>query len=285
MHLTVLHTLWRLLVGGLVIILAYVTFFLLYPYLDNHLPFLIVLIVLYLWLAYVGIPVLVRIWRSVFKPSRLPVYATTGDGWSSDPVNIAIVCKSKNQLIKNMHKAGWSVADKATLSSTFRTILSMILRKSYATAPFTNLYLFGRAHDIGFQIESGEQPSPRHRHHIRFWQLQTKDSPDKYGHTTFWNKILSIFTKRQQEIWIGAATYDSRSIAFRIQNLQVTHQIDDETDKERDFVVNSLKNKGLIKRLETITAGEPLEFRGQTFGVTIVTDGTLKVAELKNKLR
>ncbi len=281
MTFILLRALWRILVGSLAIGLAYVTVFLLFPYLDDHFPFFIVIIILYFCLAYIGIPLLVRVWRSVFKSSHLPIYATMSDGWSSDPINIAIVCKSRQQLIKHMHKAGWDEADPITLLSSLKMVYCTIFRLSYITAPLSSLYLFGRAHDIGFQIQSGSPPSPRHRHHVRFWQLQADNNTIPHTHVTFWYKILHLFTKRQQQIWIGAATYDSRSIAIRIQNLQITHQIDSRTDDERDFVIQSLKDHGSIKRIETITAGEPLKFRGQTFGLTIVTDGTLKVLELK----
>lgn len=68
---------------------------------------------------------------------------------------------------------------------------------------------------------------------------------------------------------------------MRIQNLQVTHKIDAETDKERDYVIQTLRNSKMVKRCETIPAGEPVKFRGQSFGTNIVTDGTLSVIELR----
>ena len=85
---------WRIVVGLITVGLAYTTFFMMYPYLDDRLPLFIVIVILYFWIAYVGIPLLIRLWHLALRPHHLPDYATSGDGWPSDPINIAIVCKS-----------------------------------------------------------------------------------------------------------------------------------------------------------------------------------------------
>lgn len=272
---------WRVLVGVLAIALAYGTAFLFFPYLDDRLPMIVVFVIIYAVAAYIVIPFLVRLWHLVLKPSHLPHYAVSGDGWSSDPVNIAIVCRDQRQLEKNMARAGWNVADKATFKNSVHLALAIFLRRSYPTAPFSNLYMFGRKQDIGFQIPTGTPPTPRSRHHIRFWLLNPEGA-DAHHHTVFWHDILHLFARSKRQIWIGTATHDVGPFAFRVRNLQLTHQIDERTDIERDFVLSTLKNGGAIKRQEIIPAGEPVKFRGQTFGVSIVTDGTLNVVELKN---
>lgn len=277
---TVLRLCWRLFVGLVAVALAYGTFFLFYPYLDNHLPLLINLIIIYVAIAYIGIPFLVRLWHLVLRPRHLPLYAVSADGWSSDPVNIAIVCKSRHQLERTMERAGWFVADKATFKNSLRLATAVLFKRSYPNAPFSRLYLFGRPHDIGFQIQTGTPPTPRHRHHIRFWQLQTEADKEPHQHTTFWQEILQLLPLRKRQIWIGTATHDVGPFALRVRNLQLTHQIDHRTDIERDFVIETLENINAVKRREIIPAGEPLKFRGQTFGVSIVTDGTLPVIEL-----
>ncbi|HET6747479.1 MAG TPA: LssY C-terminal domain-containing protein [Candidatus Saccharimonadales bacterium] len=277
----ILRLLWRLFVGAIAIALAYVTVFLFYPYLRNHFSILITFIVLYILTAYFGLPLLVRLWKLVIRPTHLPQYAVSRDGWSSDPVNIAIVCNDEAQLRQAMEQAGWHIADKPSFKNMLREAWAIIFNQPYLTAPFSNLFLFGRKQDIGFQIQTGDPPTPRHRHHIRFWQLQSE--PEKpHHHIPFWENILQIFFKgKKRQIWIGTATHDVSPFALRIQNLQITHKIDAETNKERDFVVDTLQKAGRVKRLETIAAGEPILFRGQTLGVSIVTDGTLPVIELK----
>ena len=277
---TVLRLWWRVFVGFIAIALAYGTFFLFYPYLDNHLPLLINLIIIYVAIAYIGIPFLVRLWHLVLRPRHLPLYAVSADGWSSDPVNIAIVCRNQRQLERDMKRAGWFVADKATFKNSVRLAVAVMFKRSYPNAPFSRLYLFGRPHDIGFQIQTGNPATPRHRHHIRFWRLQTEEEIE-HQHTTFWQNILHIFQMPRRQIWIGTATHDVGPFAFRVRNLQLTHQIDQHTDIERDFVISTLEQIDAVSRRDTAPAGEPLTFRGQTFGVNIVTDGTLQVIELK----
>lgn len=277
---TFLRLLWRLFVGIVATLLAHATVFLFYPYLRNHFPLLITLIIIYILSAYFGIPFLVRLWRLVIRPTHLPHYATTRDGWSSDPVNIAIVCKDEAILRKAMEAAGWHIADKPTLKNSCHEAWAIVFNRSYPTAPFSNLFLFGRTQDIGFQIQTGNPPTPRHRHHVRFWQLDGNlEKP--HHHLNFWQSILQIFPTKKRQVWIGSATHDVGPFALRIQNLQVTHKIDIETNRERDFLIQTLENARLIKRCETILAGSPIIFRGQTLGVNIVTDGTLKVIELK----
>lgn len=277
---TALRLLWRLFVGTIAIVLAYATVFLFYPYLRDHMPLLITFIILYVLTAYFGIPFLVRLWRLVIRPTHLPHYAVSRDGWSSDPVNIAIVCKDQATLRRTMEKAGWHIADRPTIKNMLREAYAIALNQPYPTAPFSNLFLFSRKQDIGFQIQNGNPPTPRHRHHIRFWQLES-EAEKPHHHTHFWASIFQLFPTKKRRIWIGAATHDVSPFALRIQNLQITHKIDAETNRERDFVIKTLEEAGHIKRIETLHAGEPISFRGQTFGVNIVTDGTLKVIELK----
>ena len=278
---SLLRLLWRAFVGCIAVVLAYGTVFLFYPYLDDHLPLLMNFIILYILTAYLGIPFLVRLWHLVLRPRHLPQYAVSTDGWSSDPVNIAIVCRSKNELQHTMKKAGWHIADPPTVKNSLRLAIALVFEKHYPTAPFSSLYLFGRRQDIGFQIQTGSVPSPRHRHHVRFWQLNSPSNETAHHHTTFWHNILQLFSTKKRQIWIGTATHDVGPFALRVRNLQITHKIDHETNKERAFVMQTLYDANAILRQDTIAAGQPIRFRGQTFGINIATDGTLQVVEIK----
>lgn len=277
---TLFRLAWRALVGLVAVLLAHGTVFFFYPYLDNRFPLLINLIIIYVFTAYFGIPFLVRLWRLVLRPKHLPHYAVSRDGWSSDPVNIAFICKDEHQLHRAMASAGWRVADKITLKNSLREGWAILFNQPYPTAPFSNLFLLGRKQDIGFQIQNGTPPTPRHRHHVRFWQLST-EVKKPHHHVPFWEGIFQLFAHKKRQIWIGAATHDVRPFAIRIQNLQITHKIDAETNTERDFLINTLRTAKLIKRSETIAAGDPIIFRGQTFGMNIITDGMLTVIELR----
>lgn len=272
--------LWRVFVGVAALMLAGLTMLVVYPYLEHYLPWFVVIILLYAGIAYAGIPAIVRLWHLVLKPNHLPVYATTFDGWSSDPINIAFVCKRRSQLVKAMRKAGWHEADRATIKTGVRLAYAILFKKPYPNAPFSSLYLLGRRQDLGFQIQTGSPASPRHRHHIRLWELDPTEN--QHHHMTFWDKTLGLFMRRHNhQVWVGAATHDIAPFAVRAQNLQVTHRIDADTNKERDYVIETLRKSHQVKRLEVVSTGESFSFRGQTFGVEIVVDGFLHVVELK----
>lgn len=272
--------LWRILILALGFALAFGVINQAYPFLDHYMPVWLVFLLLYIGLAYLGIPALIRLWRMVIKPDHLPVYVTTRDGWASDPVNIAIVCKSEDHLVNAMGKAGWSVAAKGTLVNNLRTGLAILMSDHYPSAPMSRLFLFGRSQDIGFQLQDGDSPSPRHRHHVRFWKIKTPEKTDE--HHDFWHKLMSIFHRSSREVWIGAATHDISPIGFRMRNFQLTHQIDSDTNKERDYLIQTLRDSKLLQgEVNEVTSGHELEFRGQTFGVNIIVDGRLKVIRLK----
>lgn len=273
--------LWRIIILALGVGLAFMIVQKAVPYLDKRLPTAIVILLLYLLAAYIIIPFLIRLWRLVIKPNHLPVYVTTSDGWASDPVNIAIICRSRSHLIEAMSQAGWTVADKG-LFANLKTFVAIVRGKPYPEAPMSRLYLFNRSQDIGFQLQDGDSPSPRHRHHVRFWKLETPIETD--DHHDFWHNLFALFKKHRSEIWIGAATHDVSVIAFRMRNLQITHQIDSDTNKERDFLIDTLHDAKRLKgEVEEVTSGHELSFRGQTFGVHVVVDGRLKVARLKSR--
>jgi hypothetical protein len=272
--------LWRGLVFGLAVVIAYGIVFSLFPYLRGQMPTALVIIVLYVLIAYFTIPLLIRLWRVAIKPQHLPLYATTRDGWASDPVNIAIICRSRRHLIKEMKRAGWEVADAVTIRTSVKMAYAVAFNKPYPTAPFSNLYLFNRGQDIGFQIQTGNPATPRHRHHVRFWQLPEALAEHNEAHN-FWQLILRRFVYKRRQIWIGAATHDVAPFALRMRNLQITHKIDSNTERERDFLLETLRDAKVLGRTEVIRSGNPLTFRGQTFGVNITVDGSLTVAQLK----
>jgi hypothetical protein len=270
-----LRTVWRLLVLALTVSLAYITAFVLFPFLDARAPLIIVLLLLYGFVAYFGIPTLVRIWRLVIKPNHIPLYATTGDGWPSDPVNIAVIAGSRRHLVKAMKQAGWYKADKPSFKNTLREGYSILFDKPYPTAPFGKLYLFGRKSDIGFQIPYGKNKSPRKRHHVRFWQLGVKGM-DIHHHEAFWVKLLKRFLGQEKTVWIGAAIDDIDIKGVRWRNLQITHSVHSEHHRERDYIIDTLEKESLVKKVYTVKSGEPFTLRD------FIVDGTLRVVELKS---
>ncbi|MGH7196608.1 MAG: LssY C-terminal domain-containing protein [Candidatus Saccharimonadales bacterium] len=270
----------RLLIFALGIILAWFTAFGFFPAVDKRLPFLVALLVTYCFLAYVGIPALLRIRHLTHPPRHVPTRAITRDGWALDPINLAVLAKNEKEFIWAMEKAGWRVADPPTLFNTIHFCWAFVLNRPYPTAPFSSLYVFGRKQDIGFQIPLAD--SPRHRHHVRFWRVGSTVLEDEHEHQNFWRKLLKKFLRKEKQVWVGAAILD-HGINVRRRNLQITHRVHGNTVLERDYVVESLQKANVLKDTATIKAGEPLRSRHQSFGETIISDGNVKLCELKRQ--
>lgn len=284
MYMRLFRLLWRLLTLAIVVAATYVTAFLVLPYLDHQLPLVWAILVAYLALAYGLLPIASRFWRIVFKPNHIPRYVTTPDGWPADPVNIAIVAKNKRQLVAAMSKAGWYQADRSNLTNTLHEAYAIVFNKNYLTAPFSAFYLFGRKFDIGFQMPIEGKAAPRHRHHVRFWQVRDEPAIDTKNHFEYWLQRLKRFFSRRQKVWIGAAIQDVRPIGLRWRNLQITHHSGRHID-DRDLIIRSLKDTGIVKSVHTITDGEPFRMRTQNVSTSFIVDGTIKVVTLKNRIR
>ena len=274
-----LRIFWRILIFALGIVISYAIVEQGFPYLDRYLPAWIVVFVFYLVISYLIIPTLIRLWRLVIKPNHIPIYTTSPDGWAVDPVNIALITRSRNDLIDSFEAAGWIMTDRSTLRNLIHEAYAIVFKKTYPSAPMSKLMLFNRPQDIAFQIQYGDSPSPRHRHHVRLWRL---DIPEEDKHYDFWHEIMYFFKRHRSEIWLGAATHDVSMFAIRRRNLQITHKIESDTNKERDFLIQTFRKARRLKGpVVDVASGHELSFPGQTFGVHIIVDGTLKVIQLK----
>jgi hypothetical protein len=180
-----------------------------------------------------------------------------------------------------MKKAGWYEADPHTLLNSIHEAYAIITNKMYLTAPFSKFYLFGRAFDIGFQQPIVGKASPRHRHHVRLWHVTNQPEIDKHGHFLYWMERLKKFFEKKQSIWIGAAVEDISPVGFRWRNLQLTHHNSHAHERERDHIVTSLKDAGLVKSIHVIKDGESFKMRSQNIGTSFIVDGNILVVELK----
>lgn len=182
-----------------------------------------------------------------------------------------------------MENGGWYLADKATLKNSLLEMYSIIFNRPYPKAPFSNLYLFDRPFDIGFQKPANKKMSARSRHHVRFWEFELSDSEKNTPHFKFWHTHLRhLFSGYEKKVWIGAAIDDSGPIGVRWRSGQLTHRNNPDTNLERDLIISDLETIKQVKNLVVIQAGEPFSFHGQTLGNTFLCDGTIKVAELRN---
>ncbi len=278
----ILRWMWRLLILLLGIGALYYIVSALWPESGSRSAIFIALLVTYCLMAYVVIPALFRLYHVFIGHDHIPLYATYGDGWASDPVNIAIVARNRKHLQVAMKKAGWHEADPSTLKNSFREALSIVFNKSYPNAPVSTLYLFNRRHDIAFQIPTNDQQSARTRHHVRFWRLQPPEANlHDRGHFDFWSGKLKKWLHLEREIWIGAATYDFRPLDIRWRTGSITHGVRHDTDEERDFIIQTLRDCASLKSVHKTEPGEQFKFRGQSFRTIFTTDGSIKIVQIK----
>jgi hypothetical protein len=248
-----------------------------YPYLNRRTSAALALFLAYVITAYIFIPALIRLLNQFIYKEHIPLYCTTPDGFASDPVNIGLV-GTRKQLIQAMTDAGWHRADKRTIRTSFRMLTSFVLRQQYPTAPFSNLFLFGRRQDIGFEIPLDS--NPRHRHHVRFWAASHTGDPRLTEHVSFWARFhRSELQQGGRVLWVGAASLDT-GLGFIRHNAQVTHMVHPNTDRERDLIVKQLKKTKHVKRYRKVKIGIPYRLTNRVFRAYLQSDGKMAICEL-----
>lgn len=277
-----LRTLWRLLILALGIAALSVLVMALWPESNSRVSAFAALLVTYCVMAYLVIPNLMRLFHVLSRPAHIPLYVTTGDGWPSDPVMLALVVRDSKHLESAMNAAGWYTADPLTFKNGLREVVSILFNTHYPASPLSNLYLFDRPHDIGFEIPTNNAGSARTRHHVRFWRLEEPIPGNRHEHHYhFWQEKLKHIFSPSREIWIGAATEETHAIDIQWRTGRLTHGGSHEAEKERDYIIQTLADAGLVAKTYASEPGETLKFRGQQFRTFYITDGSLRVARLK----
>lgn len=218
-------------------------------------------ILFWLFTAYFTLPRLHRFLTKIYLPDYFIGRVRTGDGLLGDPVNLALL-GSEKQLHEAFKKADWTKADELTAGTTIKMIWASIAHKSYPTAPVSSLYLFGRKQDFAYQHEV--DGNPHKRHHVRFWKV-----PEGW-------KMPGGF----EADWLAAGTYDRR-VGFSAFTLQITHKIDENTDEERDYIIQTLQEASKIKNLTIIDDYSSGYHHRNGGGDYIKTDGAMPFVKLK----
>lgn len=188
-----------------------------------------------------------------------PLTNFTRDGVPSDPLNVEIIATA-SQLGTAFAAAGWYRADEIDLVTSLRITIDVILKRKYATAPVSNLYLYGRRQDYAFERPGS---SARERDHVRFW-----DTGERY--------------KRDgRPIWIGGATRDAAVEISPVTHLP-THRIAPDVDTEREVVTHDLISTGWVIDKEWAPGfGQPTQSHN-AMNDPYYTDGRRSVLELAN---
>jgi hypothetical protein len=187
-----------------------------------------------------------------------PLTNFSRSGVPSDPLNVKVIA-TPGQLATAFAAAGWYRADEIALITSIRISVDAILRRKYASAPVSSLYLFGRHQDYAF-----ERPgrSVRERDHIRIWDTGER-------------------AKDGRPIWIGGATKDI-AIELSPTTRLPTHRIADDVDDERAQVIRDLTGSGWVVGQDWEPGwGEPVEMKN-AMDDPWHTDGRIALLTLAN---
>jgi hypothetical protein len=238
---------------------------------DRRAPAILALSLVYALAAYVLLPRVVRMSLKILQRKSVPSFTLTGDGFPGDPVNLVLMGEF-SQLRAAFLAAGWTEAAPLNLTSSWRMVVAFVLNRSYPAAPFSTLFLFGRAQDVGFQ--KAIDMSPRKRHHVRFWALSLERDDEPLNNPEFW-----LNADRPPidgpALWVGAGTRDT-GLSFTKFTFQFTHATADDVNTERDLIISELKRIGAIGDVVLRRAGETLVARVNHY----VTDGDVAAAKL-----
>ncbi|WP_434617059.1 LssY C-terminal domain-containing protein [Arthrobacter sp. A5] len=205
--------------------------------------------------SYILLPRLNRILARIYVPDYFIGRTRTVDGLLGDPVNLAVI-GAPEELQAAMLAAGWTEADPVTLGSSWHIIRASLLRRSYASAPVSPLFVFGLKQTLAFEQEV--HGSPSQRHHVRFWSCPPG-----------W-KLPGGFDVNL----VGAATFD-RKVGLSLFTFQITHKIAENTDQERDRVVAALRSvNAMVYTVRHFSTGYHSRNGG---GDAIETDGDLPI--------
>lgn len=188
----------------------------------------------------------------------IPRCVSDMDGHEGDMVNYALV-GTEDQVKAAFQAAGWTSVDKNVTDAILHGLMATMSHEAYTEMPMSTLYLFGRPQDLSF-ARADPLMVAAERHHLRLWKTdQTIDG---------------------KPLWVGSATHD---IGFEKdqRNGGVTHKIDPEIDKERDYLLQSFDAAGAFSSAAYVTPNDPLQTARTATGGSFHSDGRIVVMELK----
>lgn len=190
--------------------------------------------------------------------ANIPRRVTDMDGHEGDMVNYALV-GTEDQVKTAFQAAGWTPVDKNVADAVLHGLIATMSHEAYTEMPMSTLYLFGRPQDMSF-ARADPLMVAAERHHLRVWKTdQTVDG---------------------RPLWVGSATHD---IGFEKdqRNGGVTHKIDPDIDKERDFLLQSFDAAGVFSSAAYVTPNDALRTARTATGGSFQSDGRIVVMDLK----
>jgi hypothetical protein len=175
-----------------------------------------------------------------------------------DMVNFVIVGPLA-KVQEALTAADWHVADRDVKESVLKAALETYQKKAYLAMPMSDLYLFGRVQDYGYE-QAEAYAVVASRHHFRIWKAPFQ-----------WNG---------QDVWAGAGTHD---IGFEKdqRNGSVTHKIDPAVDGERDNIGATLQKASKVKSMNYYLPPDPVMGAKNATGGGYHSNGQILVIQLQ----
>lgn len=212
----------------------------------------------YVAVAYLIAPELWTLRNFLHGPLPAEMVTRTPQGIAGDPINIGIV-GTKAEVIRAFGTIKWDTADAVTMKSAIEIGESVLFDHPYPDAPVSRLLFEGKPQDLAFEKPVGD--SADQRHHARLWR--TPQSGDD-----------------GRPLWLGSASFD-RGVGLSHDTGAITHHIGPDIDAERDLLITSLSDAGLLTATSEIAGVGATDAGRNGGGDRYFTDGKALVGLLR----
>ena len=189
--------------------------------------------------------------------ANIPRRVQDQQGDPGDMVNFALI-GTEDQVTTAFTTAGWLQVDKTTEDAILHGLVSTLSHNGYTQMPMSTLFLFGRSQDLSFARAAPIEVAAI-RHHLRVWKTDQSVAG--------------------RPLWVGSATHDN-GFERDQRNGGVTHHIDPNIDRERDFVEQSFADAGTLIGAAYVTPSNPLTGARTATGGSFESDGRIVVMDL-----
>lgn len=167
-------------------------------------------------------------------------------GARQQPINVILIAGNDQMLIQDLVRAGWHSTERLNPSSFFRSVIALVKKKDYGSAPVTPGFWGVKVNDMSFR-HSAAPDQERMVHVLRLWRT-------------------ALDWKDGQAVYVGQVSR-GRSLAHPSMR-----RINLEVDGERELLSRSLMAVGTAIPPETVQLVSS-STGSNTLGDLFVTDG------------
>lgn len=170
----------------------------------------------------------------------------------TEPINFIFTLNNEDKLINLLNKSWWTEADKIWRRSMKKIWEALFDHIPYFNAPIIPLYWNKDIQNLWFQKLTNDE-NIKFRHHIRIWKTDYMIN-DKF-------------------IYIWCWIYDNWLKWW------ITHKVDPNIDKEREYIFNDFKNTWIINNYIKIQFEDSFEWKNFSWD-KFFTDGKVYIINL-----